>query len=395
MQELIKVELCPTGPAGDREASARLDRCGAYFRRCRLLDGRPSPPSSDRRYSSSGPKVQLAGMKFRRPRSRALLASAAASAGFVLLASFLVMPAAEGDTVPTPPQATPIDVRPATAGPYWLADWEGSEGIGDSSDWSFIQAEDPAVANPALNGVVPASSFGVAAISGSSVGKFESTAAEAAAGREHSKVYKEWAEPGGPGKHDQFGKPEQLLPASGIDGSYRAHFYFPPSYASSAWTNIFQFKLDEVQPFRQDPQWWVSVVPGRAVGAEGNMPYLHVAHWNDPTYKDGSGGGGTAQPLPRGRWFEVRADVRERERIDWFIDGTHWQTSQHSEYKIGRDVARPGARVRAWVFGVGHYGGAGWLLTDDASFTPTKCQGQHVTRPTVGPLESSSRRECR
>jgi hypothetical protein len=254
-------------------------------------------------------------------------------------------------------------VTAAPGTPYWSADWE--EGpcttISCYSDWSFVQAESSAEALPELNEVALASNLGISAHGGTDVGKFQTTQAALDAGRPHSKVFKEWQIPGTATKNDAFGRPLQAIPASGINGSYRAWFYIPSDYTfvPPEWVNIFQFKLTEQDPFKQDPQWWINIV-----GGSGNAPYLHVENWGNGSFTDPGG----LKPAPKGRWFEIRADLYEGNKIDWYLDGQFWQTVSNTTYKIGRGGAT--GTPQSWVFGVGHYGGVGRIFTDDASFTP-------------------------
>jgi hypothetical protein len=250
-----------------------------------------------------------------------------------------------------------------TPAAYWTADWEEGPCTDKScySDWSFVQAEDSSQGVPSLNEVATAASLGIAAHSGTDVGKFQTTQAALDAGRPHSKVFKEWQLPNSTPVTDEFGRALQSIPSSGINGSYRAWYYIPSdyTYAGVEWTNIFQFKLSEEGPFVQDPQWWINIV-----GGSGNQPYLHVENWGNGTFTDPGG----LKAAPKGRWFEIRADIYEGNKIEWYLDGQFWQTVNHSTHKIGRGGAT--GTPRTWIFGVGHYGGVGRLYTDDASFTP-------------------------
>jgi hypothetical protein len=132
---------------------------------------------------------------------------------------------------------------------------------------------------------------------------------------------------------------------------------------------VFQFKqafVDRRGTWRQDPQWWLNMsrasLWGRpASGLRPDHPVLHVNH-SDNDY-------GSYRPrllaAPVGRWFDVRAELYPGERIDWFIDGRHLDTSRHPEWPVG--ITEP--RATGWLFGVGHYGGIGTLYADDVSFT--------------------------
>lgn len=252
--------------------------------------------------------------------------------------------------------------------PYWKADWE--EGpctdISCHTDWSFVQGENPAESDPSLNSVLsglqPTGAGNVSAHGGQDFALFATTEAALNAGKPHSKVYKEWQFAGGLAKTDAFGRPLQAVSPSGIDGSYVAWFFIPANYQYTGheWTNIFQFKVTEQAPFKQDPIWWVNLIGRQTDGAlmlhvENAAPGMHNPA-NDVL-------------APKGRWFQIRADLYEGVGIDWYLDGTYWQTSSHTTWPVGRDADGIGT-PQTFVFGVGHYGGVGRIAIDDASFTP-------------------------
>lgn len=261
----------------------------------------------------------------------------------------------------------PPPIEPVAYLPYWTADFEEgpSTDITGYSDQSFVQAEDASVATVANNAVVSSGSGGApTAHGGSDMAKFTTDSGTCAA-KPHSKVFKEWKFPTGSAKTDNFGRALQAAPASGIDGTYRAWFYFPTGYAYTSgcgWTNIFQFKAEQESPYAQDPQWWVNVKDRSGGGAN-----LHVENWSGGTYTDPGG----EKQLITGRWFEIRADVFEGDRIDWFLDGAFWQTVPNSATTIGRGSLT--GTPRTWIFGVGHYGGIGTVYIDDQTMTPAGC----------------------
>jgi hypothetical protein len=253
---------------------------------------------------------------------------------------------------------------------YWTANFESgpSNGVNQYSgyeDWSFVQAEESDQANPALSGVVLASSQGIPAHSGSCVGMFETDHTAWLANKYHSKVYKQWQFTGSTTVQDVFGRNLQAAPGNSINGTYRAWYYVPTSGFDwyTTGSNIFQFKLDEQDPFRQEPQWWVSFQAVNNDLAQGLQIKVN-------SYSQGGSyvNPGGLKTITRGQWFEIRADVYEGTKIDWYFDGTFWQTSLASSSAIGRAAAL--YTPRSWVFGVGHYGEGGPLFIDDASFTP-------------------------
>jgi hypothetical protein len=258
----------------------------------------------------------------------------------------------------------------ASGSPYWEADFESgpSNGVDKYSgyeDWSFVQAEEPDQANPALSGVVLASTYGFAAHSGVCVGMFKTDHTAWLANLYHSKVYKQFQFTGSTTVVDVHGNNLQAAPSNSINGTYRAWYYVPTSGFDwyTTGSNIFQFKLDEQDPFRQEPQWWVSFQAVNNDLAQGLQIKVN-------SYSQGGSyvNPGGLKTITRGQWFEIRADVYEGSKIDWYFGGAFWQTSLASSSAIGRAAAL--YTPRSWVFGVGHYGEGGPLFIDDASFTP-------------------------
>ena len=68
---------------------------------------------------------------------------------------------------------------------------------------------------------------------------------------------------------------------------------------------------------------------------------------------------------PLGRWFEIKANLYENDRIDWYLDGQKFDTSRDSTYDVGRFYDKS----EGWIFGVGHYDGYGKLWVDDVKVT--------------------------
>lgn len=252
--------------------------------------------------------------------------------------------------------------------PYWRGDYEEGPCTDASchSDWSIVQGESPTEADPSLNAVFSGVQWtGTEAISsheGQDFAVFATNDAALDAGKPHSKAYKAWIFPGAPPGTDNFGRPFQPVSSSGIDGSYVAWFFIPSDYVYTGreWTGIFQFKLTEQSPFAQYPQWWVNLIGRQTDGAL----MLHVENWADGVLDHGKD-----IPAPKGRWFQIRADLYEGAGIDWYVDGIYWQSSSAATWVVGRDNDGIGT-PQTFVFGVGHYGGVGRIAVDDASFTP-------------------------
>jgi len=253
--------------------------------------------------------------------------------------------------------------------PEWRP-WSGAGfETGDFTEWSYVQGADPNQGGPGPQYVYvsTASAEGIPPHGGSWVAHFERPASAPA--YPHAKVYKEWSVVG---KEDQFGRVQERLPNDGNpSGIYRAWHYYPIDYqATSEWTNIFQFKEEGIirdalcqQPnWCQLPSWWISTAPAAHFGVGGNEPILFVSH----LHLDYSNFHPKWLLVPLGRWFEIRADLYEGIRIDWYVDGQLLDQSYNSEYPVGRFYDES----IGWVFGVGHYQGIGKLWVDDASFTP-------------------------
>jgi hypothetical protein len=253
----------------------------------------------------------------------------------------------------------------SSAAPTWSSGFE----TGDFSEWTWVDW--PGGFEYATNGEIPAHT-------GNWKAHFEVTQADVDAGNVHSKLYKQWAiKSPETGWKDDFERPLERLPGDNPSGTYVSWMYYPTDYSQSAssWTNVFQFKegyLDALGNWQQDPQWflntsradgWGGVSPQpilvNGAASRGDAPVMVVNRWDNPWTKQVK-----LFTVPLGRWFEVRAELYQGDRIDWFIDGVAFDTSPASEYPVGTS-----ARSTSWTFGPGHYGGVGKLWVDDVSFT--------------------------
>jgi hypothetical protein len=238
---------------------------------------------------------------------------------------------------------------------------------GNFRNWSYVQGQSTGQGGPgsAYNYVTTGASLGIQAHSGEDVAQFYRP--DSATNLPHAKVFKEWSNVG---KHDQFGRVEEKLPDGGNpSGVYSAWYYLPKDYqfTSSKWTNLFQFKEEGTLngQWQQFPQWWLNMSSAKAWGVGGTEPVLFVNHWeqNYSNFKP------TTIKAPLGRWFEVKAELHENDRIDWYIDGQKFDTSRDSTWDVGRAIREEGGQSNGWIFGVGHYDGYGKVWVDDVKVT--------------------------
>lgn len=251
-------------------------------------------------------------------------------------------------------------------------DWDSSFEGGDFTEWSTWGANDSRYAG---HDTVTAQETGIPALAGDYVANFSVDRQQIDTGEIHSKLMKEWIL-SGVQKLDDAARPVGRLPKDSPAGTYRASFFFPSHYRReltspyNKWTNIFQFKQGyrEAGVYKQDPQFWVNVSaagqhPDAPAGLEPDSPVLHVNNW----WTDYRSYRPTLYAVPLGRWFEIRAELYPGDRIEWYADDQHLDTSHSTSIKkIG--FSEPHAE--GWIFGIGHYDGIGRLWADRASFTP-------------------------
>ena len=233
---------------------------------------------------------------------------------------------------------------------------------GDFTKWSYIQGADTTQGGPGpqYNYVAPASSFGIQAHSGEDIAKFERPAT--ATNLPHAKAFKEWSQIG---KRDEFGRVEDKMPNDGNpSGTYKVWYYLPSDYqfTSREWTALTQFKEEGIHngEWTQDPSWGISMSSAQAWGDPGGTkPVMFASYYQNPW-----GYEPVKVDVPLGRWFEMRADLYENNRIEWFLDGQKFDTSYDSQHDVGRYYDQS----QGWIYGIGHYLGYGKLYADDASY---------------------------
>lgn len=262
------------------------------------------------------------------------------------------------------PQAVDAAGRQPYSGP-----WKAS-GQAAPWGWSWVNRSDGGTmqaVDTAAQGIPPSASGDTKAA------LFEVTAAQKAAGKIHSKVYKNWAIAAPETTwYDDAGRRLDRLPGNSPAGTYAARYYIPADYhATGTWTNIFQWKedyTDSAGAWHSDPTWWINICAASAWGGKApaasrpDAPVLFANHWtNNWNYTP------QMRIVPLGRWFEIRAELYPGDRIDWYLDGEKFDTSPNTRYPVG---PAHGANTTGWIFGIGHYDGIGKLYTDTATYTP-------------------------
>ena len=231
-------------------------------------------------------------------------------------------------------------IRDASSHTRWSADFS----TGDFSQWSWWGQDDPtyghiSVVDPATYGIPRPPLDGERR-----VGRMLVTKRDAKLGRVNAKLYKGWSRHG--------------RPPADVSGTYSAWYFLRRRYAVPLGTdaNIFQFK--EKHGGQSDPLWWVQLSTAswaermrgsRWLGKRPRRADQPVAVLNhaDNRWRRRS----TFMPVPLGRWFQIRADVRQGDRIDFTIDGRRFDTARQREYPISPFRADS----QEWIFGIGNY----------------------------------------
>lgn len=270
------------------------------------------------------------------------------------------------------------------------ATWTGGFEDGTFDQWSWWKR---AEFDAHEFGVVPSGTDGVEAHTGSKLAKFETTREQRDSGRQHAKLYKEWAV-GGPelSWRSDAGTALGRLPGSGRDasGTYSAWYFLPADVRwTGDWSNIFQFK--RVWPVgdgsvSSEPVWWVDLmaadgwgadVPRRADGTTpaSGQPVL-VASNMTMKRADGSDPDWRARMVspPVGRWFQISASIDRDRSIEFALDGKPWFRGTRTDWPagIGPTPTHAADDASGWIFGAGLYGGPGRLYLDDPSFSPAR-----------------------
>jgi hypothetical protein len=196
------------------------------------------------------------------------------------------------------------------------------------------------------------------------VARFDLTAADISAGRYHSKVYK------------------YFEISQGISGTYRAHLWLPTDFSitqgAGLLVNVFQFKDGEgMNGGASTPRFELGLQPAWFTGVShpsgrADAPVAIIRHdkdWNNPKNEGGSvdwHGPQTPRAVPLGQPVEFRADVYERDRVDFYLDGQFVGSVAHSHRSFGGT----GSYSRSLIWGLGHYSSdPGYLYVLDADYT--------------------------
>lgn len=206
------------------------------------------------------------------------------------------------------------------------------------------------VINPATDHIPPVDA------TSQTVAKMTVTAADAAAGKIHAKLYE------GFGTYDRKGI--EHVPAD-VSGTYSAWYYIPSSYQvpTGTWANIFQFKEEYdaggSTGVVSDPLWWIQLSTGSwaksfggarwatAKPTSANQPVASLSYWNS----DWSTHPVVFYTIPLDRWFEIKAVIHQGSKADYYIDGKLFDTALASQYPVSPFHANG----QEWTFGVGNY----------------------------------------
>ncbi|ADB53715.1 hypothetical protein [Conexibacter woesei] len=294
-----------------------------------------------------------------------------------ILAALWIALAAVGvwpQTIATdPPVAqTSADTRAASCAQISSATWRSTFADGTFGEWSASDVPGNGggltVTTPGRAGIAPS-----LPCTGGRIAEFRVTAASLRRGDVHAKVYKGWDVGPGPGRRDDGDRPLSRLVPGEEGGVYSAWYYIPRSYKIARGpVNIFQFKEDTsndggITLGRSDMQSSVSIFSargfrglasrtgvvqrplGRQTRIKDSTPVLGVDVWHPARPRHARG----MVPAPLGRWFNVTAVVRPRDRVAYYVDGSLLDVWTDREYPVG--IRYPNAM--GWTFGVGHYGG--------------------------------------
>lgn len=241
--------------------------------------------------------------------------------------------------------------------------WTDAFGSGDFRSWDWWGQGDPTWAHI---GVQTPAQAGIPGLWGSSrVARFETTPDDILHGRDNAKLYKGFATGNWPNTH----------PPADVSGTYSAWYYLPTNYRVPAltWVNLFQFKEKYHVPGgdTSDPLWWIQLGDAQWAQDSGgprasrpDAPVAFLNYWNNHWTRQVHW-----KTIPLGRWFEIKAVVYQDQRIDFYIDGDHFDTAQNSEYHVS---PFHGAQSMQWIFGVGNYSTAanGPMFVGRASYSP-------------------------
>ncbi len=264
---------------------------------------------------------------------------------------------------PEPGRAGAVDARGFDTS-FTKVTWGSNFERGNFSEWDWWGQGDWTYTG--LSVIDPADR-GLPGLSGRAA-RFEVTDPDVDAERLNSKLYKFFHT--GTGDRVNWGPPD-------VSGTYRAWYYLPTEYSvrSGGWTTPFQFKdqywsTERGGSEQSDPVWYLAFENASDHGVPGSRPDAPVAivrHWEDWTrgYPD-SVYPGPRVLVPLGRWFEIRADVYQGDRVEFYMDGKLVNVGRHNDFPVGN--RHPLSFT--WVFGVGNYTNSpSWALVDQAAVT--------------------------
>jgi Big-like domain-containing protein len=249
----------------------------------------------------------------------------------------------------------------------WYSEWDGVNPTNYQPQF-WPQSSPIGPIDPASEGVAP---------SHGKVMRFPMTQPDVDAGRVHSKLFKTW----------NINGPSNGWPGLGgdVSGIYSARAFWPSSRSISCSANatalMMGFKETAKHGSIQDSTYWMTVVPTcwaanfnnahwvRPKPTDPNAPVVFFRWWN---HGQGSNDAARSEiyvmPLPRGRWFDMRAELHDHAYLDWYVDGEFLGRGQDAVYPVGPQYGR--APEDRWQFEIGNYGRAlGTTYFDDVSFS--------------------------
>jgi hypothetical protein len=220
------------------------------------------------------------------------------------------------------------------------------------------------------------------------VARFSVTREQNAACDTHAKLYEIWDANGTgrePYRQDDGHLSPKMPAGNDMSGTYRASFLVPTGARDSSGGHTVIWDWKEWFPDENGGQvvnWGITISSAdewRTVkdpdgspawrGPSDSRPLMHVGGCGEANWEF------KLKEVPQGRWFTIKAILRQGRSIDWYVDGTFWRRVSNARCPVGA-APNPGlthSRTLSppqFIWSVGFYGGIGLDYVDNASFTP-------------------------